>query len=78
MGTQDLLNAVLIIGFLIIVVCIGFVTFFLVQTLKAVSKLAESLENTTQDVREKIQMKALRMVPALLLALVSRIFKRGR
>ncbi len=78
MGTQDLLNAVLIIGFLIIVVCISFVTFFLVQALKAVSKLAESLENTTQDVREKIQMKALRMVPALLLALVSRIFKRGR
>lgn len=76
--TQDILNILLIIGFLVITVCIALITYFFIKALKSIASLADSLENTAQDVREKIQMKTLRIVPALLVALVGRILKRGR
>lgn len=78
MSTQDLLNIILIIGFLIIVACISFITYFLVQALKTIAKLADSLENTSENIKEKLQMRALTALPALLIALVGRFLKKGR
>lgn len=78
MNTQDLLNIILVIGFLVIVSCIVFITYSLVQALRSISKMADSLDQTAQNFREKVQLKALSALPPLLLALVSRIFKRGR
>lgn len=77
MNTQDLLNILLVVGFLIIVVCIIFVTFYLVLALKSIAKLSESLEDTAQEVKNKLQMRALAVIPPLVIGLVSRIFKRG-
>ncbi len=76
MGTQEILNIILVIGFLIIVGCAAFVTYFLIKTLKAVTALAESLEETNQSIKEKIQMKVLTVIPPLLVGIISRIFKK--
>lgn len=75
-NTQELLNIFLILGFIVITSCIVFITFYLVQALKAIAQMASSIDETTQNIKEKVQLKALAAVPALLVALVSRIFKR--
>lgn len=77
-ASQDILNTFIVIGFLVITVCIVFITYFLVRALKAIANLADSLENTSQNIRERLQTRALSVIPALLIALVNRIFKRGR
>lgn len=78
MSSQDILNVVLIIGILVFVGAISLIAFFLIKALKAITNLAESLEDTTQNIKEKLQLKALAVIPPILIGLVSRIFKRGR
>lgn len=76
--TQDILNILLGIGVLAIAVCIIFTTYFLVRALKSVTNLTNSLESATQDIKSKLQMRALLTIPALLIGLVNKIFrKRG-
>lgn len=77
-STQDTLNIFLIIGLFIIVSCFVYITYYFVQALKSFSSLADSLDETTQSVKEKLQMKALAAIPALLVALVGRVIKKKR
>ncbi|OGE28647.1 hypothetical protein A2867_04345 [Candidatus Daviesbacteria bacterium RIFCSPHIGHO2_01_FULL_40_11] len=76
--TQDILNLLVAAGFLIVTICIVYITYYLVQALKSVTNLTDSLGETTQNIKDKIQMKALTVIPALVVALIGRILKRGR
>ncbi len=78
MNSQDLLNILLALGIFIITSCFIFITYFLVQALKSVIRLADNLENTTQGIKEKIQMKALAAIPALLVSLIGRVITKRR
>ena len=78
MSTQDILNLVLAIFLLVITTCTVLLTYYLIQALKAISALADNLEDTTQSIKDKIQMKALSAIPALLVTLASKIIKRKR
>lgn len=72
------MNTLLIVGFLVITVCIAFVAYYLVKTLKSIINLTESLAETSDNIKEKLQMKFLAAIPALLVALVGRFIKRRR
>ncbi len=76
--TQDVLNILVAIGFLVITVCAVYITYYLVQALKSVINLTDSLGETTQNIKDKIQMKALTVIPSLVVALIGRILKKGR
>lgn len=76
MNTQDLLSIFLIIAIFIITICIVFATFYFVQALKSIQNLAEDLENTTQSIKNKIQLKALAAIPALLIAIIGKVLKK--
>lgn len=69
--TQDILNLLLATGFLIITICFVYITYYLVQALKSITDL-------TENIKDKIQMKALAAVPAALIALASKVLKRRR
>ncbi|MCL5784218.1 MAG: hypothetical protein M1142_02590 [Patescibacteria group bacterium] len=66
---QDILIALIAIEFLIIASCILIVTYFFVKTLRSVSE-------TSKSINEKLQMKFVAFIPALLVALIGRIFKK--
>lgn len=76
MNTQDVLNTLLVIGLLVISLCFVFITFFLIKALQSVIKLTDSLEETTQNIKGKLQLKFLAVVPALFVALISRLMKK--
>lgn len=78
MSTQETLNTLLAIGFVVITACIVFVTYFLVKALKSIINLTESLEKTSDNIKEKLQLRFLAVIPALLVALVGRLIKKGR
>ncbi len=81
MNTADFLNIVLAFGFIIIISCIAFVSFFLVQALKAITNLANNLEDTTKDVqiiKNKIKMGLLAGLSTLLATFVSGVIKRKK
>lgn len=78
MITQETLNTLLIIGLLIITVCIVFVTYYLVKALKSIINLTESLEETSNNINEKLRLRFLTAIPAILVALASKLIKRGR
>ncbi len=78
MNIQETLTALVVAGFLVISICFIFITYYLVKTLKSVINLTDSLGETTQNIKEKIQMKVLTIIPALVVALIGRILKRGR
>ncbi len=78
MGTQDTLNIFLIIGLFIIVSCFVYTSYYFVKALKSVSTLADNLDEITQSIKNKIQMKALAAIPALLVALIGRVIKKRR
>lgn len=75
---QDILNTLIVIGFLIITICIIFITYFLVRALKAITNLANSLENASLDIKDRLQNRAFSLIPALLVALIGKILKKGR
>lgn len=72
------MSIILAVGFLVIVACIALVTFYLIKALKSITNLAESVSDTTQNIKDKLQMRAWAIIPALLVAIVRRIIKRGR
>lgn len=78
MATQDLLNLILALGIIVITVCFVFITFYLVQSLKSISNMASDISDATQSIKDKIQMKVLAAIPALLVALAGRVIKRKR
>ncbi len=78
MSTQDILNIVLIIFLLIVTGVVVAIAVFLIKALKSIASLAQSLEDTTQSIKDRVQMRFLTALPSVLIALASRIFKRGR
>lgn len=78
MTTQEFVSILVAAGFLVIVACIVFVTFYLIKVLKSIANLADSVHNTTQGIKENLQLKLLAAIPALLVAIVGKILKRGR
>ncbi len=78
MATQDLLNLILTLGIIVITTCFVFITFYFVQSLKSISNMASDISDATQSIKEKLQMKALSAIPALLVALAGKIIKRKR
>jgi len=76
--SRDILNAFLILGFLIITACTLYVSFYFVQALKSVTKLADDLLDLTQNIKDKVAMKALTAIPALLVALVGKVIQKRR
>ncbi len=75
-NSQDILNFALIIGISIITSCVVFITIFLVQALKSMIRLSDNLEETAQGIKEKVQMKALVAIPAILVSLIGRFIKK--
>lgn len=78
MSAQDTLNLFLIIGLLVFISCMVFTTYFLVQALRAITRLAEDLKETTEGFKGKVGLKMLAAIPSVILALVSRIIKIKR
>lgn len=81
MSTSDFLNIVLAFGFLVIISCIGFISFFLVKALKAITNLANNLEETAKDVqiiKNKIMMGILAGLSTLLATFVTGVIKRKK
>lgn len=78
MITQESLNILLLIGFLVAVACIVFVTYYLVKALKSIINLTESLAETSDNIKQKLQMRFLAAIPALIVALAGKLIKRGR
>ncbi|MDP3758517.1 MAG: hypothetical protein Q8Q86_02260 [Candidatus Daviesbacteria bacterium] len=72
------MNTLLVVGFLVITACIVLTTYYLVKALKSVINLTESLEETTENIKGKLQMKFLAAIPALLVALAGKLIKRRR
>ncbi|MBU1000716.1 hypothetical protein KKE78_04970 [Patescibacteria group bacterium] len=58
-------------------VCIVYVSYYLVKALKSITNLSDCLENTTQDIKEKIQTKTLTLIPAFLVAIAVKIMKQA-
>lgn len=78
MNSPDVLNVFLIIGFVVIVTCVVFITYYSVQALKSITQLSDDLGESAQNLKNKLQLKVLAAIPALLVALVGKIIKRGR
>lgn len=78
MNTQDLLNILLVACILVFVTCSIFITYFLIQTLKSITNLADNLANITLNIKDKVHLTALAAIPSVLLTLVSKIIRRGR
>lgn len=81
MSTSDFLNLVLAFGFIVIIACVAAISFFLVHALKAITNLANNLEDTTKDVqiiKNKIKMGLLAGLSTLLATFVSGVIKRKK
>ncbi len=75
---QDFLGSILAVGVLVITACLVYVSFYLVRALKSITSLSDSLEDTAQGIKDKVQLKALAAIPALLIAIIGKIIKNKR
>lgn len=79
MTTADVLNIVLTIGFIVVVTCIAFLTYFFIRALRSITKLSDNLEDTAADInflKNKIKFKALTAFSAILAAFLGRLLKK--
>ena len=78
MSLQDALNIFLIIGLVTFIVSASLITYFTVKALKAITSLANNIEETTANIKDGMRLRALAALPALLMSLVSKFVKKGR
>lgn len=78
MNTTDTLNVLLILALLIITACIVYAAYYFGQALKSVTTLSDDLMEITEGIKDKVRLKALSAIPALMIALVSKIIKKRR
>lgn len=78
MSTQDTLNIFLILAVLVITVCVVYISFYLVQALKSITNLSDDLGEIALNIKNKVAIKALAAIPALLVALVGKVIKKRR
>ncbi len=77
MNTSDFLNITLAVGVIIVAGSVAFCSYFFVQTLKAISNAANNMEEITDGLKNRMQMKMLTVIPSILLALANKI-RKGR
>jgi len=77
-STQDTLNIFLLIALLIITGCIVYTTYYFVQALKSIANLTDNLEDATESIKNRLQMKALKAIPGLLVSLIAQVIKKRR
>lgn len=58
--------------------CIVFVTYYFIQALKSMAQLTDDLDEIAQNLKNKLQMKALAAIPALLVALAGKVIRGKR
>lgn len=75
---QDTLNIFIILSIFIVTTCIVFVTYYFIQALKSMAQLTDDLDEVAQSLKNKVQMKALAAIPALLVALAGKVIRRKR
>ncbi|MDP3733288.1 MAG: hypothetical protein Q8Q91_01985 [Candidatus Daviesbacteria bacterium] len=78
MNIQDTLNIILILGFVILVGCFIYITYYLVQALKSITSLVDDWENTSQGIKNKLKLNFLSVIPAIILGLAGKIIRRKR
>lgn len=66
---QETLNIILAAGFFIIVICTLLITYYLIKALRSITFLSDFF-------REKVKMNILGLIPAILIGLVGRFFKK--
>lgn len=77
-NSSDTLNLFLIIGVITITGCMVFLTYFFIQALRSIQNLSEHLIDATQGLKDRVGLKAIAAIPAVLVALVGKLLKRGR
>lgn len=75
---QDTLNIFIILSIFVVTTCIAFVTYYFIRALKSMAQLTDDLDDITQNLKNKVQMKALAAIPALLVALAGKVIRRKR
>lgn len=78
MSTQDTLNIFLILAVLVMTVCVVYISFYLAQALKSITNLSDDLGEIALNIKNKVAIKALAAIPALLVALVGKVIKKRR
>lgn len=78
MDTKDILNISLTIVALIFGVCFIYITIYLVKTLQSINDTARNISDTTESIKENIQLKSLTTIPSLLMSMVGKIINRKR
>lgn len=78
MSLKDILDVSLVTGIVIAVICIVYITVYLIRVLKSVTDLSDTLTDTTLDIKDKLQRNALATIPALLIALIGKVIKKRR
>lgn len=78
MNLQDVLYTILVIGIITIVICAMFATYYLVKALKSITNILNNLEDAAVKAKEGIRIKVLAAVPAILLALASKLIRKRR
>ena len=78
MDTKDILNVTLTLVALIFAGCFVYITIYFVKTLQAINQTAHNISETTESIKENMQLKALTTLPSLVMNLIGRIIKRKR
>ena len=78
MNTQDTLNIFLILGIMVISTCAVYISYYFVQALKSVTNLSDDLDEIALNIKNKLGLKVLAAVPALLVSLVGKIIRKKR
>lgn len=77
-NTQDAFYTLLIVGIITIIVCAIYTTYYLVKALRAITNFLNDLEGAAQTVKDGLTIRALAAVPAILLALASKLIRKRR
>lgn len=78
MNTQDAFYTLLIIGIITIIVCAIYTTYYLVKALRAITNFLNNLEDAAISVKDRLTIRAMAAVPAILLALASKLIRKRR
>lgn len=78
MNIKEVLDIFLILAITIVTTCIVLITYFFIKTLNSLEELSEHLKNVTSNFAGRAGLKFLSMVPPLMVALIGKLFKRGR
>lgn len=79
MNSWDIFYIALAIGFIIIVGCIVYLTYYLSKALKSVTELSDNIKSGAEDIKmlkDTFKIKALTTLAAVVTALIGRLLKK--